>query len=424
MLLRRLEIKNVRRIRQGVIDFHGPGLQIIKGENQAGKTTIAQSIALTLEGPKAAIPGMITRGEEQAEIIAYLEGEQELKIRTVINGSVKQTVSQKGESGRYASVSGGVRWFLDSIRSGLESPWAMRGMRDLEIIELLKAKTGVSQKIAGLDEAVKAKETERTETGRDKKKIGELTRLPETKHPDPIDQIKKEREQAAGFMKFRRGLFERAGNIIREKSAVIDDLETLKLFGKEVEELAAEVETKLAETRNYSQSDIDALDKEIADWYESEEKAKAYDAYLLKKQELDRLTARYDTLTEEIETLREQRKKTLAGMSLGVKGLEIGEDNLLYHNGVVRGITETNRTGNWSTAESVKVFFSIGARFSGDLKVLIVDNAESLDEKTAKAISDWAETARFLVILLKVAALPEDLEEGIIYLKEGEVLTK
>jgi hypothetical protein len=51
-----------------------------------------------------------------------------------------------------------------------------------------------------------------------------------------------------------------------------------------------------------------------------------------------------------------------------------------------------------------------------------VDNAESLDENTVAAISAWAENAGFLVILLKVASIPEELEEGIIYLKEGKVL--
>jgi predicted transcriptional regulator len=107
-----------------------------------------------------------------------------------------------------------------------------------------------------------------------------------------------------------------------------------------------------------------------------------------------------------------------------MKGLVIGEDNLLYHNGALRGITETNRAGNWSTAESVKVFFTIGASFSGELRVLVVDNAESLDDKTARAISDWAETAEFLVILLKVASVPEELEEGIVYIREGEIITK
>jgi hypothetical protein len=104
--------------------------------------------------------------------------------------------------------------------------------------------------------------------------------------------------------------------------------------------------------------------------------------------------------------------------------LEIGEDNMLYHNGALRGITDTNKVGNWSTAESVQVFFGLGARFSGDMKVLVVDNAESLDAKTTGAITDWAAKYGFLVILLRVAEVPESLEEGIIYVKEGEVVTK
>lgn len=70
------------------------------------------------------------------------------------------------------------------------------------------------------------------------------------------------------------------------------------------------------------------------------------------------------------------------------------------------------------------MFFSLGARFCGELKVLVVDNAESLDAKTTKVISEWAESAQFLVILLKVAEVPEELEEGIIYVQEGEVLKK
>jgi hypothetical protein len=57
------------------------------------------------------------------------------------------------------------------------------------------------------------------------------------------------------------------------------------------------------------------------------------------------------------------------------------------------------------------------------MKVLCVDNAESLDEETTKVISDWAEKNKFLVILLKVAAIPETLEEGVIYLREGEVVS-
>jgi hypothetical protein len=62
-----------------------------------------------------------------------------------------------------------------------------------------------------------------------------------------------------------------------------------------------------------------------------------------------------------------------------VSGLEIGEDNMLYHHGVPRGITKSNKVNSLSTAESARVFFSLDARFAGNMKVLVVDNAESPD---------------------------------------------
>jgi DNA transposition AAA+ family ATPase len=72
----------------------------------------------------------------------------------------------------------------------------------------------------------------------------------------------------------------------------------------------------------------------------------------------------------------------------------------------------------------VQVFFSIGARYSGAIRILVVDNAESLDSETTESISKWAEKAGFLVILLKVSDVPENLEEGIIYVKDGDVINK
>jgi hypothetical protein len=205
---------------------------------------------------------------------------------------------------------------------------------------------------------------------------------------------------------------------------VFNSAEDIEALHEVVKKAAETVKGHLKDDKVYTQADIDAMDKKITDWVEEDRKATTYDEYIKWKNETDRLNTLYETLTTEIEALREKRKKTLSGIKLGMKGLVIGEDNLLYHNGSVRGITETNKVGNWSTAESVKVFFTIGASFSGELRVLVVDNAESLDEQTTKAISDWAETAEFLVILLKVASVPEELEEGIVYIRDGEVLTK
>jgi DNA repair exonuclease SbcCD ATPase subunit len=422
MILKRIEIRNIRKIKQADIEFHGPGLQVIQGKNKSGKSTIAQSIALTLEGPRSFNPGMITRGEEQAEVIAYTD--DGLQIKTSIKDSVKQTVSHFDEGmGRYVNVSGGVRAFLDSLRSGLEMPWALRNMTDAKIIEILKDRAGISQKIAEIDAVIRDKETARTEVGRDKKKIGELGQAPEKiEHPPAMDELKTERETAVKFLEVQREALEKAAEYIRSKCtfSTVEDIAAMKTVIDATVKRAREIIGVAG--KPYTRTDIDDMDRRFVDWNTEEENAKKWDAYCEKKKNIELLTEQYEALTQEIGALRESRKKALSGITL-IKGLEIGEDNMLYNKGILRGITDANKIDNWSTAESVQVFFSIGAAFSGKMKVLVVDNAESLDSDTTEAISKWAEKHEFLVILLKVADVPAELEEGIIYLKEGEVLT-
>ena len=154
MLLKRLEIRNVRKVKQADIEFYGPGAQVIQGKNGSGKTTIAQSISLTLNGPKSYAPGMITEGQETAEIIAYTD--DGLKIRTILGDTVKQDVFRE-DGDRYTKVTGGVREFLNSIRSGLETPWEMKDMTDEAIISLLKDKCGISAKVAEVEAKTKQK---------------------------------------------------------------------------------------------------------------------------------------------------------------------------------------------------------------------------------------------------------------------------
>jgi predicted ATP-binding protein involved in virulence len=92
MLLKSLEILNMRKVRQAVIEFHGAEVQVIQGANMSGKTIIGQSIALTMNGSKEFTLGMITHGEEKAEVIAYTD--DGLEIRTVASDKVEQTVKQ------------------------------------------------------------------------------------------------------------------------------------------------------------------------------------------------------------------------------------------------------------------------------------------------------------------------------------------
>jgi hypothetical protein len=422
MLLTRLEIRNCRKIRQATIDFHGPGVQVIEGINQSGKTTIGQAIAITMNGTKDFTPGMITNGEEEAEIISYTD--DELKIRTVIAGNVKQSVGRYDEGlQRHINVSGGVRAFLDSICSGLEQPWALRDMPDADVVEMLISRAGASEKIADIDAALIDKEQLRTETGRDKKRAGDPVPVHEAEHPTSIDEIKAERETAVNYLRNISEWFSRISDKIRGRCS-FKSIQEMHEVAADIEANAKRIEEEIARNKVYTQADIDVFDSKLAAWYEAEEKAKAYDAYVQKKIQHTALDEQNNAHTAEIEELRARRKTALADMKLRVTGLEIGEDNMLYHTGILRGITKSNKTGNWSTSESVQVFFGLGSRFAGKMKVLVVDNAESLDAKTTETITAWADKAGFLVIMLRVAEVPEELEEGVIYIREGEVLAK
>jgi hypothetical protein len=269
---------------------------------------------------------------------------------------------------------------------------------------------------------IRDRETARTEVGRDKKKIGELGEAPEEiEHPPAMDELKTKRERAVSFLKIQRDALDKAAEYIRSKCTftAVEDIAAMKDVIDYTVKRAGEIIGAAGEP--CTQADVDDMDKQFVDWNIEEEKAKKWDAYCEKKKTIEGFTEQYKALTQEIEALRESRKKALSGITL-IKGLTIGEDNMLYHDGILRGITETNKEDNWSTAESVQVFFSLGAKFSGKMKTLVVDNAESLDRDTTAVISKWAEKNEFLVILLKVADVPVKLEEGIIYLREGEIV--
>jgi len=423
MLLRSLQILNCRKVKQAEIHFHGPGLQVVQGMNGSGKSTIAQAIQLTLEGPKAFKQGMISFGETEAEVVGITD--DGIKIRTQISGkTVKQTVHKLDEDSNYRAVSGGVREFLEGIRSGFEMPWALRDMSDAKIIEILKDRCGVTQKINEIDAEIKDKEQLRLDTGRDKKSLGDPGEAPaKTDHPPKIDEIKEMREAAAAYLKKVAETIEKASNYIKE-NCKFNSIEDIGNLHKVVDDAQKCAFSKIKDDKAYTQADLDGLERKFSDWINIENKAKAYDDYIAKKTKIDNLAAEYEKLDKEIKELREKRKTVLSEMKLGIDDLVISEENQLVYKGAIRGITDTDKVSNWSSAESVKVFFSIAARFCGEMKVIVVDNAETLDEKTTAAISDWSEKNQFLVLLLKVATVPETLEDGIIYVKDGEVIAK
>jgi hypothetical protein len=167
-------------------------------------------------------------------------------------------------------------------------------MPDAKIIELLKNRCGIESKIAAIDAAIKDKETLRTETGRDKKKLGDPAAREQKvddriKQPDPIDNIKAERQKAADQIAWRRMQFEEANEHLR-KNCVFQTLDQLKEYKKLVDESEATLMSVLAsrearEKKAYTQADVDCFDKQLSAWIELKQKVDVYEKYLADKAE-------------------------------------------------------------------------------------------------------------------------------------------
>jgi hypothetical protein len=278
----------MRKIKQAEIEFHGAGVQWIKGLNKAGKSTLAQCVELTLGGSKSFSRGMISGGEAEAEIVAYTD--DGLKIRTAVTDCVRQSVSRLDPAtGKYAPLSGGVRAFIDSIRSGLEMPWSMREMSDAEIIERLKKRSGVSQKIAEIDAELQEKESARAAVGRNKKRMGEIQAVVETEHPDPVGDIQAERGRAEKYLKKEKAVLEAAADYIKTRCSFTSLAEISGLHA-DVDEALSTAENKLRNEQRYTRSDLCALEKRLSEWVQTERKAATYDDFLKRKSEYDALS--------------------------------------------------------------------------------------------------------------------------------------
>lgn len=257
--------------------------------------------------------------------------------------------------------------------------------------------------------------------GREKKAKGKPIPVAEAKHGASIDELIRHKAEIRAKIDAKNEFYKEINYKVRD--VIIKDINSLEECINHMQNalsIAREMEER--ESMSCTEDDIHKLDIEIAEWNKKEAMALQYDAYVRTLEEINTLEKRYKELTQSIEEKRAIRKETLNSMKLGVKGLEITEEGCLLHNGVLRGITKTNPVGNWSTSQSLQVFFLLGLRFAGKIKVMVMDNAECLDELHTKLISDLASKNDFLLIMLKVGRVSGEKDEGIIYIKDGSIV--
>ena len=169
--------------------------------------------------------------------------------------------------------------------------------------------------------------------------------------------------------------------MLEEENARVTDLtEKVKIAQKNAEDLHDESTEELEQNI----ADVDALNVKIRANLDRE------------KAELDAETysKQYDSLTQEIESVRDSRKALLDSAELPLPELSVKEGKLLY---------KGQQWDGMSGAERLRVATAIVRKLKPECGFVLMDKLEQMDQDTLAEFGEWLETEGLQVIATRVS---------------------
>lgn len=404
-----LLIENVKRVKAVQFAPSETGLTIIGGRNGQGKTSVLDAIAWGLGGNnyKPSVPereGALVPPNLHIELSNGLIVERKGK-----NGTLKVTDPDGTKSGQQL-----LNEFVSTL--ALDLPKFINGSDKDKADSLLKI-LGIGDVLAELD----AKETQlyaqRTEVGRiadRKKKAADEMPLYPNVPKDPVSatelimqqqeilarngENQKRRNELSAMQEKLGPQRYRVKDLTEKLTAAKEDLKTLEesiaIASKTVEELhdesTAELEKNLAE--------IEALNIKI----------RANSTKEAAEVEANNLQQEYDGLTEQIESVREERNKLLDSAELPLPGLSVKDGKLIYDNMPWDGM---------SGSDQLKVATAIVRKLNPQCGFVLMDKLEQMDLETLQGFGAWLKQEGLQVIATRVSTGDECsiiIEDGMV----------
>lgn len=386
--INKLEIENVKRIKAVKLEPTANGLTIIGGNNNQGKTSVLDSIAWALGG-EAFRPSEATR---QGSVIP-----PNLKV-TMSNGLV---VERKGKNSslKVTDPSGqkAGQQLLDSFveKLALNLPKFMESSGKEKAQTLLKI-IGVGDQMDRMDQQEKELYNERLAIGRiaDQK---EKFAKEQPYYPDapkdlvsPSDLIRQQQEILAQNGENQR----KRENLHRLEQEYQQINEQMEILLKKQSQVQSDLSIARSSAENLQDQSTAELEENIANIEEINRKVRAN---LDKdKAEEDALEYRnqYRKLTEQIESVREQKTELLNAADLPLPELSVKEGELVY---------KGQKWDNMSGSDRLKVATAIVRKLNPECGFVLMDKLEQMDLDTLKEFGQWLEQEGLQVIATRVS---------------------
>lgn len=398
-----LEAQNVKRLRAVSIKPDG-SLIIVGGDNGNGKTSLLDSIAMTLGGKELMPAEPLRRGADKGQVTVTLDDGMVVKRTFTPHGGGTLTVSNK-DGARFP----GPQKILDSLVGRLSfDPLAFSRMDP-------KAQAAVLRELVGVDTTAveaqrKAAYDQRTDVSREVKRLqGALDTLPPTPESTPdkevsIDELAAELERRRAInaekAKAERELDNKRAMVVRWKAEVSEFEQQLADLQDKLDDARTRVGNGIAEGRAFAEQVIAMPFADESEVVEQLKSVQATNAAVRAAAERRKLVIELEaqqnhamSLTGAIQVAEDEKREALAAAKMPIEGLAFDESGV-----TLNGLPLEQA----SSAEQLRASVAIGLAMHPKLKVLLVRDGSLLDEKSLAMVAEMAARAGAQVWLERV----------------------
>lgn len=397
-----LLIENVKRVKAVQFEPSADGLTIIGGRNGQGKTSVLDAIAWALGGNnyKPSVPerdGALVPPNLHLELSNGLIVERKGK-----NSTLKVTDPNGNKSGQQL-----LNEFVSTL--ALDLPKFINGSDKDKADSLLKI-LGIGDVLAQLDIKENQLYAQRTEVGRiadrKKKAADEMPMYPNVpKEPVSATELIKEQQEILA----RNGENERK----RQDAARYEQiLANAQIAFDEAKAALQKAEQDCLTARKSAEDLHDEstaeLEKNLAEIEALNIKIRANSTKEAAEVEANNLQQEYDGLTEQIESVREERSKLLDSAELPLPGLSVKDGKLIYNNMPWDGM---------SGSDQLKVATAIVRKLNPQCGFVLMDKLEQMDLETLQEFGAWLKQEGLQVIATRVSTGDECsiiIEDGMV----------
>lgn len=412
MKIVRLQTENVKRIQAVEITPKGTLVQIT-GKNEAGKSSILDSIEMALSDARAIPDVPIRRGADKGRIVVDLG---DMVVRRSFTAKGSTLVIESADGARYPSP----QKIIDAMVGRLTlDPIAFAGMKPADQYDVLKTIVPLEVDVEHLDQLNAGDFARRTDINRDAASAraqaagillpadpGETVdtaalaadleaagthntaiETRKTRRAEVAGQVAQHRTEATGVRADAEAHRAMAERLRREAAEADERAASNDTAAQEIDALADALQKKLDDAPPLPEPiDTSAIRLKIG---AAEAQNQAVATYRLRKEAKEKgearaaeLEAESQRLTEAMDARKEVKRKAIAEARMPVPGLSFGDKAVLYD-----GVPFDQA----STAAKIKVSMAIAIAQNPKVRVILIREGSMLDDDNLALVAKVAE---------------------------------